>query len=77
MKLEKKDSKTLLWVVGGIVAVAASAYAAKRIHGWMAWQEEREFQDTDRKIEQYDDYVHANGHKRRRWWWGRSLVTRR
>lgn len=77
MNLGKKDSNTWLWVVGGVVAAAAAAYAVKRVNVWLAWQEERDFQDTDRKIEEYEDYVHSNGHKRKRWFWGRrQQVTR-
>ena len=61
-----KSSKSLFWVVGGLVAVAASAYAAKRIQVWMAWREEEEIQETERQIEEYEEYVHANGGKRRK-----------
>lgn len=75
MELDKKDSKAWMWMIGGVVAAAAAAYAVKRIQVYMAWQEEREFQGIEDKIEQYDDYVHSNGHKRKRWWWSRSEVT--
>ena len=61
-----KGSKSLFWVVGGLVAVAASAYAAKRLQVWIAWREEDDLQETEREIEEYEQYVHANGGKRRK-----------
>ena len=65
MKLEK-STKGWMWFLGGVVAVAASAYAAKRIQTYLAWREEEDYQANERKIQQYEDYVHANGGKRRR-----------
>jgi len=57
--------KSILWVVGGIAAVAASAYAVQRLRVWMAWRDEEEFEETEREIERYDAYVHSNGGKKR------------
>jgi hypothetical protein len=75
MKLDK-SSKTWMLVLGGIVAVAASAYAAKRIQTYLALREEEEYQENQEKIEEYEDYVHSNGRKRKKWWGGRALSPR-
>jgi len=65
MKIDK-STKTWMWILGGVVGAATAAYAAKRIQTYLAWREEEEFQANDRKIQRYEDYVHANGGKRRR-----------
>ena len=75
MKLDK-SSKTWMLVLGGIVAVAASAYAAKRIQTYLAWREEEEYQENQEKIEEYEDYVHSNGRKRKKWWGAKALSPR-
>lgn len=69
--------KRIFWILGGVAAAAASAYAIRRVMVWLAWREEQEFNETERQIEQYEDYVHANGHKRRRWWWGKETTAAR
>ena len=56
-----KNKSTLFWVLGGAAAAAASIYAAKRIQVYLAWREEQELEETNRQIEQYEDYVHSNG----------------
>ena len=71
-----KNTKTWMLVVGGVLAVAASAYAAQRLRVYLAWREEEDYQENERKIEQYEDYVHSNGgRKRKRWWGGKQKAT--
>jgi hypothetical protein len=59
-----KGSKTAFWVLGGIVATAASAYAVHRLRIWMAWQDEKEYEETKREIDRYEEYVHSNGDRK-------------
>ena len=56
----------MFWVIGGAAAVVASAYAVKRIQVYLAWQDEKEEEENERKIERYENYMHANGGKQRK-----------
>ena len=61
-----KKSSTVFWIVGGVAAVAASAYAAKRLQTYLAWREEKELEEAKEQIDRYESYVHANGGPKRR-----------
>ena len=56
-----KKKSTLFWLLGGAAAAAASVYAAQRIRVYLAWRDEKELEETNREIDRYEDYVHANG----------------
>ena len=56
-----KKKSTLFWLVGGAAAAAASVYAAQRLKIYLAWRDEKELEETNREIDRYEDYVHANG----------------
>jgi hypothetical protein len=60
-----KNKSTIFWVVGGVAAAAASAYAVRRLQTWLAWRDEKELEETNDQIERYEAYVHANGGKKR------------
>jgi hypothetical protein len=61
-----KKPSTIVWVVGGVAALAASAYAAKRLQTYLAWREEKDLEETKREIDRYEAYVHANGGKKKK-----------
>lgn len=61
-----KKPSSILWIVGGVAAAAASAYAVKRLQVWLAWRDEKDLEEANQQIERYEAYVHANGGKKRK-----------